>query len=302
MFVLIIQSLIKWSFNNYKFDEIITNFNHIEKYLQSGVSEIEKQEYFDECVLNFGITSKKLLERSAFVEKLKMLSCFVQGVVNLMKNFDFNNLIAYSSKILNENEDIIRKIRLVEKMHECCRFLYECLLMKVNTFVVLIKRKSEVLLEKANYESLTYKLLIDGLKNILDLWNLKVMSYQSYRILKEKQVQVNSIYEVYYKLYGVHQYLNNIKPEKMLLKYNYLSESNEKEEKYLCNYLIELDKIISTIEKTISSRKENVEGTDDFSNQLVVRYCSSLLEIAYTKKIINSAAQFKLLKSVIDSN
>lgn len=228
-----------------------------------------------------------------------MQCCFIQALVILIKAFDFNNLITYSTKILNDNEDISRKINLIEKIYECCRFLYESLQMKVTTFVNLVKNKSDVNSEENLFEILTNKLFIEGVKNLMEVWSLKVLSYQSYKIMNQKAIQIDAVYKVYNKLYGIHQYLNNIKEDKILLKYNYVNEINEKEDKSLGNYLIEIENVISSLEKTITLRKENIECTDNYSNELVIMYSSSLLEISYMRKIINNLSQFKILKSVI---
>lgn len=285
----------------YKLDEIISNFSLLDKTLSNALREISNGDDSEKCVLSFAHYVKELLSRAFFAEKIKMLCCFIQAISYLLKRYDFNQMFVFIDSILHENEDITRKIRLLEKIYECGKFLNEILSMKVNTIINMIKNKTEKIDKQGgNHELLVYRYFLNSLENITDLWYLKITSYHSYRILKEKHQQVNSIGEVYEQLFGLHQYLNNINQENTLLKYNYINRNDDDMDEKTAEYLIELDKIINTLERTISNRKENMETTDHYSNELIIYYSSSLLEVASLRKITHHLAQYKIFKNIVE--
>lgn len=242
--------------------------------------------------------------KSAIYEKIKLVCCFSQSIIKLIKAFDFPKLINFVEVISNENELITRKVFLATKIFECCRFLYEIITIKLNIFNSMFISKTEFNeeeYEKQNYDSteaLLFSYFIECMKSLLLNWNLKVVSDNSLKMQRLKISQMEVLYKIFYKLYGTHQYLNNINKGFDLLKYNFVDEINDNKDKRLGKQLLELEKIISILEGTIKSRIDNNETSDNYSNEMVVGYASSVLQIAYSKKIMCFLAQFVMFKSL----
>lgn len=293
-----IQSLIKWSINKIELNRIINFQQYYENVEKNFFIDYKNKNLEVNELENFNNAIFEIYRSISLIERNKLMSCFYYGVIAILKSFELSNLLIFCKSIIYESYDISMKLNLIERLSQICVFTYEILKINIDCFKNCISYKSDD--NYSSSEDLSYNNFFSTLNNILDLYIQKNISVELLNSNKEKLNQLDIIYHANLKLYGFHQRLNNIKIESnRILKYEYIGKDINKENS-LKEYLTEIENIITSTEKVIEARKDNLENSDILTNDCIIQYSTILLDIAENKKILQYLVQYSFLDKIIN--
>ena len=297
VFSTVLNSMLTGTFSQLKVNQIVENFSSYEKEVSKLIVNIKSDELVkDDSVVKLFENTQILLGYFLKYKKLEMLIHKMSAHQFLLKSFRFENVLEALELILEQDDNIERKLYLIEKSFDNLRFLLE----KTNTSFQNLENiygnlhKINLISENTNAEKFLHKHIIESTFYVRDLWKLLINHVEAERKAKEKEAQLFRVLDQYKQLYSIQMYLNSIsikniffddKKKKILKKKIDLDIITIKNK--IALMLTEIDGAITRLESILNEKLDKSKTkTDIFSNELIVMYATSLLDNAYLKKML----------------
>lgn len=265
VFSYVMNTMITGKINEQNVNKLVENFSSYEKETAKVIADIKLDEMIkDETVNAFAKNIQTLLTYFIKYKKIEMLCHKMSAHQFLLKSFRFENVLEALNFIMQKDENVEKKLYLIEKSFESLKLLIE----KVNislqgledTFGILGKlnfQNTDILVEK-----FIYKHIIESTIQIRDLWTLLISHVESHRIAKEKENQMLGVLDAYKEMHSIQMYLNSLSLKTLFFTENKSDPKAKKEvtmkeiKNRVINLMTDVDGAINKL-KTIL--KENYE-------------------------------------------
>lgn len=306
VFSVVINSTIQNFLNKLKLDELLESISSLDKESLKVVNDIFFYEFKEaKDVKNkiqvYTTRLRSLVKNYSEYKKLEYIGHYLSALESLLSIYDFNKIILMiKEEIIEVDEDIFRKVLIIEKIYESMKYLEENLNIRLqkleNTLGNISKMNIKEInsLEEESSSKIIYKYMIDSFNKVKSVWSLNYQSIEGISIQKEKINHLSKLKQAVHYLYGCHQYMNTINFADVLeLFFNRENLNNDlihKDNQLLIGTIIkclaEIELILNKLTQVISIKKENRSNSDYYSNEILVMYCSSILDQAYLKRIL----------------
>jgi hypothetical protein len=176
---------------------------------------------------------------------------------------------------LDQDENVEKKLYLIERSFENLRLLIEKTNMSFNEIEVIFGNLNRINFsnDEASIEKYLHKHVIESTFYIRDLWELLIHHVEGERKSKEKEEQVIKVLDKYKELYSIQMYLRSIslknifQQDKNKSKKKRDSETDHQMKNKVLMMMTEVDGAITRLESIMNERLDvSKNKTDSFSN------------------------------------
>lgn len=273
VFTATLNAVITGCFNSLNVDRLVENFVSYEKEITKLITDMQEDVVLDDNLNKLSKNIQTLLNYAIKYKKLETLIHKMSAHQFLLKSFRFENVLNGLKFITDKDENVEKKLYLIERTFESLRLLIE----KTNSSFVEIEalfgnlNRVNFINDESGVEKYLHKHIIESTFYIKDLWELLIHHVEEEKKSKEKVAQIVRILDKYKELYSIQMYLRSISLKKIFQDKNTGKNKNSGVDNELKNKMVylmtEIDGAITRLEYFMNERIDDSKmNTDNFSN------------------------------------
>jgi hypothetical protein len=216
LFMSLMTNMMSGNYNDLNCKKMLDSFSNNEKEINRMISDIKKTDIMvDRNIKDLADNVKVLLDYFLKYKKLEMLIHKMSAHQFIMRSYHFQNVFDALKYVLDQNEDVEKKLYIIEKAFSNLRFLIEKTNSSFegleNVFDNLSNFNFNTENDKDNIiEKFLHKHIIESTFYIRDLWLLLIQNVEIHRKAKEKEEQLIKVVDRYKELNAIQFYLNSV--------------------------------------------------------------------------------------------
>jgi hypothetical protein len=276
VFTATMNAVITGCFNSLNVERLVENFVSYEKEITKLILDMQEEVVLDD---NLNKLVKNIQILLSYVIKYKKLETLIHKMSAhqfLLKSFRFENVLNGLKFISDNDENVEKKLYLIERSFESLRLLIDKTNTSFNEIEELFGNLHRVNFtnDESSVEKFLHKHIIESTFYIRDLWELLIHHVEGEKKSKEKEEQIIRILDKYKELYSIQMYLRSISLKKIFQDKNKGKIKDAESDKEMKNKIVllmtEIDGAITRLESFMNERLDASQTkSDNFSNVIL---------------------------------